>query len=241
MPQSDAPIAMVSGASRGIGLEIARALAGAGYRLSLGLRNPADLPADLAPHAAVVTAYDALRPGDARVWVDRTMAAAGRIDLLVNNAGVSDHLALIEDPPLPDDEAERRLDRLLAINVKAPFLLLRAAMPHLCAGGRGRVVTLASMSGKRVLGLNAGYQVSKHAAVGLSNAARRTGWDHGLRAVAVCPSFVATDMTGHRSELDATQITQPQDLARLILEVVKMPNTASVAELLVNWRYEPGF
>ena len=55
MPQSDAPIAMVSGASRGIGLEIARALGGAGYRLSLGLRNPADLPADLAPHEATAT------------------------------------------------------------------------------------------------------------------------------------------------------------------------------------------
>jgi len=241
MPPTDTPIAMVSGASRGIGLAIARALAGAGYRLSLGLRNPDDLPADLAPHLALVTTYDALRPGDARDWVDRTIAATGRIDLLVNNAGISDQLALMEDPPLPDAEAERRLDRLLAINVKAPFLLLRAAMPHLCAGGRGRVVTLASLSGKRVLGLNAGYQVSKHAAVGLSNAARRTGWDHGVRAVAVCPGFVATDMSGHRSELDATQITQPEDLARLILEVVKLPNTAAVAELLVNWRHEPGF
>lgn len=241
MPAPDTPVAMVSGASRGIGLEIARALASQGYRLSLGLRRPQDLPADLAPHAAVVCGYDALRPADARAWVDRTVAGAGRIDVLVNNAGVSDHLALMEDPALSDAEAEARLDRLLAINVRAPFLLLRAAMPHLCASGRGRVVTLASMSGKRVLGLNAGYQVSKHAAVGLSNAARRTGWDHGVRAVAVCPGFVATDMTGHRAELDATEITQPGDLARLVATVVGLPNSAAVAELLVNWRYEPGF
>jgi NAD(P)-dependent dehydrogenase (short-subunit alcohol dehydrogenase family) len=241
MTDTTAPVAMVSGASRGIGREIARALAGAGYRLSLGLRNPDDLPPDLAPHTALAFAYDALRPADARAWVERTVAVAGRIDVLVNNAGVSEQLALMEDPPLPDAEAERRLDRLLAINVKAPFLLLRAALPHLCATGRGRVVTLASMSGKRVLGLNAGYQVSKHAAVGLSHAARRTGWDSGLRAVAICPSFVATDMSGHRAELDAAEITQPEDLARLIAAVVEMPNTASVAELLVNWRYEPGF
>jgi len=233
-----APVAMISGAGRGIGLAIARELAAAGYRLSLGLRDPSRLPGDLAP--ALVHAYDAADPGAARAWVAATLAATGRIDVLVNNAGIADHLALMEDPALPDEEAEAVLDRLLAINVKAPFLLTRAALPHLCAGGRGRVITLASLSGKRVLGLNAGYQVTKHAAVALSNAARRTGWDHGVRATAICPGFVATDMTVGHDTLDRTEITQPGDLARLVRDMVELPNTASVAELLVNWRYEPG-
>ena len=61
-----------------------------------------------------------------------------------------------------------------------------------------------------------------------------------MRACAVCPSFVATDMTLHH-DLPRHEITQPEDLARLIGEVVTQPNSTSVAELLVNWRYEAGF
>lgn len=234
-------IAMISGANRGIGLAIARALAHAGYRLSVGVRDSAKLPGDLEEHTALAFAYDAAHSASASGWVAATLEAAGRIDVLVNNAGIATHLSLMEDPALSDAEAEARLDALLGINVKAPFLLTRAAMPHLCRSGRGRVITLASMSGKRVLGLNAGYQVSKHAAVGLSNAARRMGWEHGVRATAICPSFVATDMALKHDELDATEITQPGDLAHLVVEIVELPNSASVAELLVNWRYEPGF
>lgn len=234
-------IAMVSGANRGIGFAVARALARAGYRLSLGVRDPARLPGDLAAWTALAYAYDAADPAAAHNWVAATVEVAGRIDVLVNNAGIATHLGLIEDPALDEAEAEARLNALLDINVKAPFRLTRAAMPHLCRSGRGRVITLASMSGKRVLGSNAGYQVSKHAAVALSNAARRAGWDHGLRATAICPGFVATDMALEHDGLNATEITQPEDLAHLVVEMIELPNSASVAELLVNWRYEPGF
>ncbi len=234
-------LAMISGANRGIGLAIARELAAAGYRLSLGVRDPRRLPKDLAHFTDLSFAYDAADPGAGRAWVEATMAISGRIDVLVNNAGIAEHLALMEDPPLPDCEAEATLDRLLAINVKAPFLLTRAAMPHLCASGAGRIVTVSSMSGKRVLGLNAGYQVAKHAAVALSNAARRTGWEHGVRGTAVCPAYVATDMTAKHDQLDREEITQPEDLAKLVAHVIQLPNSAAVAELLVNWRYEPGY
>lgn len=240
MTEQASRVAMVSGASRGIGLAVARALAAAGYRLSLGVRDPASVPADVTS-GALVHAYDAVRAGDAREWVDSTLAAHGRIDVLVNNAGRSEFVGLMpEDPPLPDAEIDAALDRLLEVNVKGPFRLVRAALPHLAATGSGRVITVASLSGKRVLGLSAGYQISKHAAVALSHAARRAGWDAGVRATAVCPGFVATDMTGHRKELDASGITQPEDLAQLIVDVLKLPNTASVAELAVNWRYEAG-
>jgi NAD(P)-dependent dehydrogenase (short-subunit alcohol dehydrogenase family) len=227
---------MVSGANRGIGLAISKALAEASYRLSLGVRNPDSIGVDLGEDA-LIQRYDAASPADARSWVDATIAAFGRIDVLVNNAGTAEFVGLM---PSGDDaeSAEAALDRLLDINVKAPFRLVRAAMPHLAATGSGRIITLASLSGKRVLGLNAGYQISKHAALALSHAARRAGWDQGVRATAVCPGFVATDMTKDRPELDAAEITQPEDLARLVVDILKLPNTASVAELLVNWRYE---
>lgn len=234
-----APVAMISGASRGIGAACALALAARGYRLSLGLRDPAHLPETLAAHDPLVVPYDAGTPAAARTFVDATVARFGRIDALINNAGIDGPLELMPDTAQPDAEMEEMLDRLLSVNVKAPFRLTRAALPALCASGRGRVIVLASLSGKRVLGLNAGYQMTKHAAVALSHAARRAGWDRGLRACAICPGFVATDLTlGH--DLPRHEITQPADLARIVAEIVTLPNSASVSELLVNWRYEPG-
>ncbi len=233
------PVAMITGASRGIGAAIARALAARGYRLALGLRDPAALPPDLAALNPLVVPYDAALPQAARAFSDATLARFGRIDALVNSAGIGGPLELMPDPAQDDDAMEAALDALLSINVKAPFRLLRAALPALCQSGRGRVIVLASLSGKRVLGLNAGYQMTKHAAVALSHAARRAGWDSGVRACAICPGFVATDLTLHH-DLPREEITQPEDLARIVADVVTLPNSASVSELAVNWRYEPG-
>ena len=236
---SEAPVAMITGASRGIGAAIAHALAGRGYALSLGLRDPSSLPDSLAQYDPLIVPYDAAKAEDARAFVEATEARFGRIDALVNNAGIAGPLELMPDEPQPDDEMEEMLDALLSINVKAPFRLTRAALPALCRSGAGRVIVLASASGKRVLGLNAGYQMTKHAAVALSHAARRSGWDDGVRACVVCPGFVATDLT-LRHDLPRHEITQPEDLGKLVADVVTLPNTASVSELVVNWRYEPG-
>lgn len=236
---SDAPVAMITGASRGIGAAIAQALAERGYALSLGLRDPSSLPESLAQYDPLVVPYDAGKPEDARAFVVATEERFGRIDALVNNAGIAGPLELMPEEPQPDDEMEDMLEALLSINIKAPFRLTRAALPALCRSGAGRVIVLASASGKRVLGLNAGYQMTKHAAVALSHAARRAGWDQGVRACVVCPGFVATDLT-LRHDLPRHEITQPEDLGRLVAEVVTLPNTASVSELVVNWRYEPG-
>lgn len=233
------PVAMITGANRGIGAAIAKELAARGCRLALGLRDPSSLPDALAAHDPLVVHYDAAKVEAARAFTDATEQAFGRIDVLVNNAGIGGPLELMPEEPQSDDDMEEVLDALVSVNIKAPFRLTRAALPALCRSGQGRVVVLASLSGKRVLGLNAGYQMTKHAAVALSHAARRAGWDHGVRACAICPSFVATDMT-LRHDLPRHEITQPEDLARLVAEVVTLPNSASVSELVVNWRYEPG-
>jgi NAD(P)-dependent dehydrogenase (short-subunit alcohol dehydrogenase family) len=80
--------------------------------------------------------------------------------------------------------------------------------------------------------------MAKHALVALTHATRRLGWDHGIRATALCPGFVATDLTSHVSDPPREAMTDPKDIARLVATVVGLPNTASVAELLVNCRYE---
>jgi NADP-dependent 3-hydroxy acid dehydrogenase YdfG len=223
---------MISGASRGIGLAIARELKQAGLALSLGIRTPKSFSDPLAAGSDVlVHRYDAHDRDAAASWVEATIARFGRIDVLVNNAGISGFVSL-------EEGSEDDLDELLAVNVKAPFRLIRAALPHLKASGSGRVINVASLSGKRVMGLNAGYQMSKHAVVALTHAVRRIGWEHGIRATALCPGFVNTDLVAHVTDVPHDQMTDPADLARLVATVIALPNTAAVAELLVNCRYE---
>lgn len=223
---------MISGASRGIGLAIAREFKQSGLALSLGIRTPGSFHDPLAADSDVlVHPYDACDRDAAKAWVGATAARFGRIDVLVNNAGISRFVGL-------EDGSEDDLDEMLDVNVKAPFRLIRAALPHLKTSGSGRVINVASLSGKRVMGLNAGYQMSKHAAVALTHAVRRIGWEHGVRATALCPGFVNTDLVAHVTDVPHDQMTDPADIARLIATVVALPNTAAVAELLVNCRYE---
>jgi NAD(P)-dependent dehydrogenase (short-subunit alcohol dehydrogenase family) len=229
-PAETARVAMVSGANRGIGLAVARALAAEGWALSLGVRRPENIPDLAVPAGLLVSPYEAKDEASASDWVRATLARFGRLDGLVANAGVAPFVGL-EEGDLSG------LDTLLDVNVKGPFRLVRAAFPALKRGGSGRVVIVASLSGKRILGLNAGYQMSKHAMVALAHAVRRAGHDHGIRATALCPGFVATDLTVN-AQFPRDEMTAPEDVARLAALVMGLPNSASVAELLVNCRYE---
>lgn len=134
------------------------------------------------------------------------------------------------------------IDAMFSVNVKAPRRLVKAAWDPLCESGRGRVIILASLSGKRVKSASSGsYSLSKFAAVALSHAVRQAGFDKGVRATAVCPGFVATDMAAVLSERPAAQMTQPADLARIIAMLLSLPNEASVAEFAINCQLEEFF
>lgn len=224
-------VVMVSGANRGIGRAIAACLKGKGYRLSLGARNPETLD-DLASENVLTHRYDAEQPDTATAWMKATFAKFGRLDGLVNNAGVYIS-ARIED----GEEAD--FDRLWAVNVKGPLKLVQLALPHLKEAGHGRIVNLVSLAGKRVPSDDsAGYAMSKHAALALHHATRRIGWDHGVRATAVCPGLVATDMVSW-SKVPREEMIDPADLAETIATVMALPDYAVVAELIVNCRFEP--
>lgn len=222
---------MVSGASRGIGRAIAARLRARGFRISAGAR---DVKAVEPAEDVLVQRYDAERAEDAPAWVEATMARFGRIDALVNAAGISGPRVRL------DDADESSLDGMLRVNVKGPLRLIRAALPHLRAGGEGRVINIASLSGKRVANENFGYAISKFALIALTHALRREGWDAGIRATALCPGFVATDMTAYVTNVPREKMTDPNDLAVLAETLILLPNTATIGELLVNWRLEPG-
>jgi len=227
-------VIMVSGANRGIGQSIARCLHDKGYRLSLGIRDATAMQTTkdgFDPDRTMVHRHEARDRALNEAWVAATMDRFGRLDGLVNAAGVLLPVGIEED-----DEA--RYDDLWAVNVMGPLRLTRLALPYLRAAGNGRIVNVASLSGKRVAGDNAGYPMSKFAVVALSHATRRIGWDAGVRVTALCPGYVATDMVAEVANPAPEEMIQPEDLAELVATVIALPNNAAVAELLVNCRQE---
>ena len=220
-------VAMVSGASRGIGRKIVERLLASGFSVSAGVRDTRGLQDG---DRMMVHRYDADSVASAEAWVQATVARFGKLDALVNAAGINPKAKLL-------DEDEAPFDQLWAINVKGPLRLIRLALPHLKAAGQGRVVNVASLSGKRVTNENIGYAMSKFALNALTQGLRREAWADGVRATALCPGFVATDMTLW-SDMPRDQMTDPADLAVLAETVILLPNNATVAELLVNCRFE---
>ena len=222
---------MVSGANRGIGAAIAERLAHDGHRLSLGARRPealAESAPDLGPDRILLCYNEATDVESARSWVEATVERFGGIDVLVNSAGIVDRTGL-------ESMDEDVLDEMWEVNVKGPLRLTRLALPYLRQSGSGRVVNLASLSGKRVKGdTMPGYSMTKYALLALSHAVRQIGWDDGIRVTAICPGPVATDMM----DPDDETITQPEDVADLVSTVITLPNTASVSELLITCRLE---
>lgn len=228
MPESSASVVMISGASRGIGAAIATRLGAAGWSLSLGMRRPV-------PRDDFVHPYDTEAADAEAKWVAATVERFGRIDALVCNAGISLQRSVAD---ATDDE----MAAMLKVNVLAPQRLARAAWPYLTASGRGRVAIISSLSGLRVASANSSaYAMTKFAATALAHGLRHAGWDQGVRATAICPGFVATDMAVAATDTDPALMTQPDDVARLVELVLDLPNTASVPQIGVNWRVEGPF
>lgn len=226
-------VALISGASRGIGAAVAKELVRQGWRVSLGMRVPV-MP-DWADDHVHLHAYDAADPLAEEAWVAAALQTYGRIDAVVANAGLMIPKTVIE---AEDDD----LQALLDVNVKAPRRLAKAAWEALTASGRGRVIILASLSGKRVKSAGSGiYAMTKFAAVALAHALRHAGFDAGIRATAICPGFVSTDMATSISDRDPGLMTDPRDLARIIAMLIDLPNEASVAEFAVNCQLEESF
>lgn len=224
-------VAMISGANRGIGAAVARELRAQGWLLSLGMRRPAPLDG-LDGDRTLLHRYEATQAGEAE-WVAATLARFGRIDAVVANAGIASRRTVVE---AEDDE----LDALLEVNVKAPRRLAKAAWEALCATGHGRVIVMASMSGKRVKSPGGGlYAISKFGAVALAHGLRQAGWERGVRATAVCPSFVDTEM-GRALARPEARMTRAQDIARSVAFLLDLPNEASVAEFCVSYQLETG-
>ena len=226
---------MISGANRGIGRAIAEKLLEDGYLLSLGVRNPEQLPQMLAnvPESELLChIYDARNRESAKKWVDATVNKFGGIDALVNNAGILHTIGL-------EDDAEDLLDDMWEVNAKAPLRLTRLAFPYLRKSGSGRIIDLISMSGKRVKGNWIGYSMSKYAALAASQTARLQGWDDGIRVTNICPGFVQSDMTVENApSFPQEKMSRPEDIAQVVSTLLLLSNESTIPELTMNCVFE---
>jgi NAD(P)-dependent dehydrogenase (short-subunit alcohol dehydrogenase family) len=182
MTQTSAPVAVVTGAAQGIGERIAEVLRDQGYRLALLDRQPIHG----FPDALSVTGDVALED-TVMAFADRVDDAFGRVDVLVNNAGI----ACIS----PAEQLPVGLWRqVLEVNLTGPFLLCQAFGRRMLAAGGGSIVNIASVAGLLGIADRAAYNTSKHGLVGLTRTLAVEWGGRGVRVNAVCPSWVKTPM-----------------------------------------------
>lgn len=212
-------VALVTGGAAGIGLAIARLFAGRGARLLLAdvSQRVAEVAAELpgAGHQGIIA--DLTRPREA----DRVVALVGdRLDVLVNNAGIV-RLAPAEE--VSDDD----WDATIAVNLKAPFLMARAAFQPLCQSGAGRIVNLASQASCVALDRHLAYCTSKAGILGLTRVLAAEWAKHGITVNAVSPTVVETEL-GRRAwageaglamkrRIPTGRFAQPEEIAMAVL------------------------
>ena len=215
-------VAVITGASRGIGAATARLLHGRGVRLGLGSRSGDDLGLD-----GVVAEPCDVRDLDALVALcDATAEAFGGIDILVANAGVGAYGAFL-------DLTQEHLDEMIDVNLKGTLYAVRAALPHML-GRQGDVITLASEAGRRGLPLEAVYCASKFGQVGFTRALDHELREHGIRCTNICPGGVATDFAlepgrGRSPEVLPGMMTA-DDVAEVVVFVLERPRRFRILE-----------
>lgn len=223
-------VALVSGAARGLGKSIAEKLLESGWSVSVGSRQPPKIAHN--KEQFQWSYYDARDIASEEAWVSSAVEYFGQIDALVLNSGVLSSTSVI-------DATEKEIDYLLEVNVKSPRRLAQLAWPYLQVATNGKVVIIASLAGKRVRTAESSlYSLSKAAALSLTHGIRHCGEPVGIRATAICPGFIATDMASAVPEEMKENITLPQDVARVVQMVLELPFTASIAEIPINWRVE---
>jgi NAD(P)-dependent dehydrogenase (short-subunit alcohol dehydrogenase family) len=227
--------AIVTGASSGIGLAIARVLGEEGFAITMAARRAEKLDgavAGLAADGFDVQAVAANLADEAEI--SKVVAAHqeryGRLDVLVNNAGVGIGSVVGEIDT-------KRLDMQLDINLRSIVLFYREALPMLQAAAAEHnnvlVVNTSSISGKRAEGWLSVYSATKHGVVGWTEAMNKELGPHGIKSTALCPAFVDTPMTDFVKEhVAAEEMIRPEDIAESVRYLLKTSPACIVPEIM---------
>lgn len=222
------PVALISGATEGIGRATAFALGRAGWRVGVCARTAGNVTALVGALrsegiTAAGAAGDVGSPGDVARVVGAVVAELGPIDTLVNNAGI----AVFK--PFEELSLEE-WDAMMSTNVRSLFLLTRAVLPGMRERRSGTIVNVASLAGRNGVKNGTGYAASKHAVLGFSRSLLLEVRTLGIRVVAVCPGSVDTALI-RGLDRDPDRILQPADVADTILAALRLPGRAMVSEL----------
>jgi NAD(P)-dependent dehydrogenase (short-subunit alcohol dehydrogenase family) len=241
-------VALVTGASSGLGRATAVALAQAGADVALLARGQQDLDqaaaeVERAGRRALVLVADLADAEALAGAVARVVEALGRVDVLVNAAGT--------DVPAPVAElAVSDWDRVVAVNLRAPFVLAKAAFPHMRAAGGGTVVNVSSVAGKRGWANAAAYCASKFGLTGLTQALAAEGRAHGIRACVLYPGAMATSWgvwspdereRAQGGRPPASKALPPQEVAALVVWIATAPAELVLNEAVVSPLEEQGW
>jgi 3-oxoacyl-[acyl-carrier protein] reductase len=234
MTPLDGKVALVTGASRGIGRAVAHALAGAGAQLGLASRSGDDLGLN----GVVAQPCDVRRSEQVEAIVSKTVESFGRLDILVSNAGVGAYGPFLELPP-------EHLEEMVDVNVKGTLYAVRAALPHLLESGEADIVTVASEAGRRGLPLEAVYCASKFAQVGFTRALDHELRERGVRCTNICPGGVATDFAmgrGRTPEMpELPGMMSAEDVAEVVLFALTRPRSHRILETAFRPATEPSW
>ena len=219
-------LAAVTGGSRGIGRAVVEALLAEGWRVRFSSLSEASVEAAvsaLAEHGdrvagQVVDVRDARAVGG---WIDSVAEEAGRLDCLVNNAGVGGFAPV-------DETSLEEWRRIVDTNLHGAFAALRAAARQMKRRGGGWILNIASLAARHPFAGGAAYNASKYGLLGLSDAAMLDLRQHGIRVCAILPGSVDTDF---RAGGDGSWKLAPEDVARAVIDLLRYPDRALPSRL----------
>jgi NAD(P)-dependent dehydrogenase (short-subunit alcohol dehydrogenase family) len=224
-------VAVVTGGSSGIGFAIARALAAEGMAVTIGARNPErlkgaakELEGDGGRVLAVRT--DVGNPSQAADLIARAEKAFGRIDVLVNNAGIGTWGMI-------DELSGTDWDRVQSVNLKGAFLCTKAVLPVMKRQRSGYIVNISSVSGKEGSAGGSAYSASKFGLIGFTQSLIEEGVPHNIRATALCPGYVATPMVEDVG-IPPGEMIPPEDIARLVVGLLHLSPVTVIREIVVE-------
>ena len=230
-------VAIITGASRGIGLAVAHRLGTLGAKLSLCARDARKLESAAgelrAAGAAAVfsAAVDVTHGEQILAFVQNSEKALGPVEILVNNAGIG-YFG-------PTHEAtEATWDSVLDTNLRSVFLASKAVAPGMIARQGGHIINIASLAGKNAFAGGGIYCASKWGLLGLTECMAEDLRGYGIRVSAICPGSVATDFSPHGKK-DISKMLQPEDIAHVVEMLVTQAPQSFISEVLLRPTQKP--
>ncbi|WP_041918701.1 SDR family oxidoreductase [Gloeocapsa sp. PCC 7428] len=225
-------VAIVTGGGRGLGEAICHALADAGITTVVAdvrVESAEKVAQDLRQNGkeAIAVSLDVADSEQVATVTDKVISQYGKVDVLVNNAGI-DLTVPLEEMPVQE------WDRILGVNLTGPFLMSQAVFPTMKAQGGGSIINITSTAAKRAWANASAYHASKWGLLGFSHALHVEGRPHNIKVTAVVAGGMQTPFLTERfPDIDMTTLQDPKNVAQTVLYLLMQPAETVIAEITV--------